>query len=151
MCVDKLPEHLTQVFLFPSRCFARMQTQLPQLPFWPVNVNASVNNIGAIYNRRVMLALYFDKVLEVWLDVVKGASRSHGVVRVSFWFRYTCCNHVDKHLFVHSYIDLFIKHLRAYCVQALLDFSLLERFSKILIFLLYGSIGNEWFDKNYLG
>lgn len=84
-----------------------------------MNVNASVNNIGAIYNRRVMPALYFDKVLEVWLNVVKGASQSHGVVRVSFWFGYACCNHVDKHLFVHSYIDLFIKRLRAYCVQAL--------------------------------
>lgn len=77
-----------------------------------MNVDVSVHT-GAIYNRRVMMAFYFDRVLEVWLDVIKRAAQSHGVVRVNFWFGYARRVHVDKHPFPRSHIDLFIRHLRA--------------------------------------
>lgn len=85
----------------------------------------------------------------------KGAAQAHEAVHVSFWLGYAYCIHADNHLFVRSYTDLFIglviKHLRVFCAQALLDFSFLGIFLKILIFLLYGSIGNGSFQKNYLG
>lgn len=69
----------------------------------------------------MMLAFYSDKVLEAWLDVIKGAAQAHGAARVNFWLGYACCIHADNHLFVHSYTDLFIalviKHLRVFVLR----------------------------------
>lgn len=70
-CVDELPECLTQFFPFQGDVMLECR-HAPQVHFWPGTANVSVN-MCAIYNRRMMLAFYFDKVLEVQLDVIKGS------------------------------------------------------------------------------
>lgn len=96
------------VFPFPSRYFARIQTQPPQITFWLVNGNVSVN-MCAIYNRRIMLAFCFVKVLEVKLSVTRGSWPGPWSGSCDHLVWYACCIHVDSHLFVHSYIYLFIR------------------------------------------
>lgn len=49
-----------------------VDTTSRKIPFWPVNVNVSVN-VCAIYNGKMILAFYFDKVLKIQLKVIKGS------------------------------------------------------------------------------
>ena len=77
--------------------------------FLAYGVNVPVN-MCAIYNRRVMLALYFDKVLKVQLRVIKRKQLPRPVKSFmeSFGLELLVVFMLDNHLFVHSYICSFV-------------------------------------------